>query len=49
MALKNKSTDIALGLFEYMKKIDMPIRQHYFWPIFAVKNKENDFIGKFLI
>lgn len=45
MALKNGSVDIALGMFEYLKENDQPIRQHYFWPIFVAKNKQNDLQG----
>ncbi|XP_025193243.1 leucine-rich PPR motif-containing protein, mitochondrial [Melanaphis sacchari] len=45
MALKNGSIDIALGMFKYMKENNQPIRQHYFWPIFVAKNKQNDLQG----
>ncbi|CAH1737969.1 unnamed protein product [Aphis gossypii] len=45
MALKNGSIDIALGMFKYLKELDQPIRQHYFWPIFVAKNKQNDLQG----
>lgn len=45
MALKNGSVDIALGMFEYLKENNQPIRQHYFWPIFVAKIKQNDLQG----
>ncbi|KAL4132665.1 hypothetical protein QTP88_009784 [Uroleucon formosanum] len=45
MALKNGSIDIALGMFKYLKENDQPVRQHYFWPIFVAKNKQNDLQG----
>jgi len=45
MALKNGSVNIALGMFEYLKENGQPIRQHYFWPIFVVKDKQNDLQG----
>lgn len=47
MALKNGSIDIALGMFKYLKEHDQPIRQHYFWPIFVAKNKQNDLQGNY--
>jgi len=47
MALKNGSIDIALGMFKYLKELDQPIRQHYFWPIFIAKNKLNDLQGNY--
>jgi len=46
-ALRNGSVDIALGMFQHMKKNEQPIRQHYFWPIFVAKNKQNDMEGKY--
>lgn len=49
MALKNGSVDIALGMFDYLKKNEQPIRQHYFWPLFIAKNEQNDLKGNFLI
>lgn len=45
MALKNGSVNIALGMFEYLKKNEQPIRQHYFWPILVAKAKQNDLEG----
>lgn len=45
MALKNGSVDLALGLFDYLKKKEQPIRQHYFWPLFVAKSKENNLEG----
>jgi len=47
LALKNGSIDIALGMFKYLKENDHPIRQHYFWPIFVAKNKQNDLQGNY--
>jgi len=47
MALKNGSVDIALGMFRYLKEHDQPIRQHYFWPLFVAKNKQNDLQGNY--
>lgn len=48
MALKNGSVDIALGMFEYLHKNDHSIKQHYFWPLFVAKNKQNDLQGIFV-
>lgn len=45
MALKNKSVDIALGMFDYLKKKEQPIRPHYFWPLFVAKINQNDLKG----
>lgn len=49
MALRNGSVDIALGMFQHMKKNEQPIRQHYFWPILVAKNKQNDMEGKLFV
>ncbi|XP_050423237.1 leucine-rich PPR motif-containing protein, mitochondrial-like [Adelges cooleyi] len=45
MALKKGSVNTALGLFEYMNKKELPIRQHYFWPLLVSKSKLNDLDG----
>lgn len=47
MALKNGSVNLALGLFDYLKKKEQPIRQHYFWPLFVAKSKQNDLEGTY--
>lgn len=47
MALKNGSVDLALSMFEHLKNNDHPIKQHYFWPLFVAKNKQNDLQGIF--
>lgn len=46
LALRNRSIDIALGIFELLKQNEHPIRQHYFWPLFVAKNKQNDLEGE---
>lgn len=49
LALKNGSTNIALGMFKYLKKNNLPVRQHYFWPIFVAKIKSNDLQGNLFV
>ncbi|VVC25742.1 Pentatricopeptide repeat,Tetratricopeptide-like helical domain [Cinara cedri] len=45
IALQNGSVDLALSMFEYLKKNEQPVRQHYFWPLFVAKSKQNDLKG----
>lgn len=49
MALRNGSVNLALGMFDYLKKNEHSIKQHYFWPIYVAKNNQNDLEGNFLL
>jgi len=49
LALRNGSVDIALGMFDYLKKNDHTIKQHYFWPLFVAKIKQDDFDGNLFV
>jgi len=49
LALRNGSVNIALGMFDYLKKNEHPIKQHYFWPLFVAKIKQDDFDGNLFI
>ncbi|ODN04280.1 Leucine-rich PPR motif-containing protein, mitochondrial [Orchesella cincta] len=41
-ALISRNFDLAVDLFEALKLYGYPLRQHYFWPMFASASNEND-------
>lgn len=41
-ALQHGHTELALKLFQELKKEGLEIRPHYYWPLLAQKGKEND-------
>ncbi|CAL8088007.1 unnamed protein product [Orchesella dallaii] len=41
-AYSTRNIDLALELLEALKLYGFPVRQHYFWPMFASSSNEND-------
>ncbi|XP_063774425.1 leucine-rich PPR motif-containing protein, mitochondrial isoform X2 [Pseudophryne corroboree] len=44
-ALKDNKTDLAFELMKTMKEESLPLRTHYFWPLLAHFNNENNIQG----
>lgn len=45
-SLRFHKVDLALTLFKALKERNLPVRQHYFWPLLTAKGKERDVEGE---
>lgn len=48
-ALRRGYTEAVLPLFRVAKEKNIPIKQHYFWPLIVSKGKDNDIDGNLVL
>lgn len=45
-ALSKRHVDLAWSLLEGMREREIPIKEHYFWPLFHPKQDCQDIVGE---